>query len=370
MAVRTKFKPNAGVGELLADLNSVFGNGSAATLENDTKAQILHWCSFGCFNLDEATGWGIPGGRITELFGPESSGKTTMLMAAGIENLRRGGHFIVFDAEGTFDLDRFQQMGGDSKSVIMIDPGTMEEAYDKLKRILDWAKKQEVPSNAVVLIAIDSMPRLIPAKMLESEGEDQFIGLQARINTQHLPIVDENMGANTALVILNQVRDKIGAMAWNADGNIDTPGGRVLKHLCSVRILFNKAGQIDNGQAKEKRQIMGMKTQAKVVKNKIAPPLRKATFNVMFDKRGVDNMTVLLNMGVECGMIKKGGAGMFTLKIGPDKVKQFRAAQFAEVLEKLPKTTAKLLGKIGQLEQLPPDFDRYKGQAEVVEEDD
>lgn len=352
--------------EFASVMNKEFGIGTMRSLTEDDSAKILHWSSTGIYNLDDATGWGLPGGRVLEYFGAESSGKTTALMAGMVANAARGGINIVFDAESTFDQDRYVQMGGDPDSVIMIDPGTMEEFYDKLKKVVTWAAKQEIPSNAVILIGVDSMPMIIPRKMFELEGEEQTVGMQANINSRHLPTVNDLLGPNTCLVLLNQVRDKIGGLAWNADGNIDTPGGRIIKHLCSVRVLFNKAGMIDNGKSKEEREIIGMKTQAKVVKNKIAPPLRKVSFNIMFDERGVDNVQVMLNQAILKGWVTKKAAGQFKLE-NINKEVMFKAADFAAVLQVRPKWASKMLAECFILEQPLPDLTRYIGKT-VVEE--
>ena len=352
---------------LFTSINTTFGAGSIGTLDNDERAQILHWTSTGVYSLDDATGWGLPGGRIVEYFGAESSGKTTALMAAMVENARRDGVNVMFDAEGTFDQDRYKQMGGDPKAVIMVDPGVMEEFYDKLKRVVTWTKKQEVPQNAVVLVGVDSLPMLITQKMMDLEGEDQLVAEQSRVNSRHLPTIDKELGSNTCLLLLNQVRDKIGGMAWNADGNIDTPGGRIIKHLCSIRVLFNKQGQIDNGKSKDARVIVGMKTGAKVVKNKVAPPLRKIEFRIMFDERGVDNVFATLQTMVKSGWVKAPNKGIYTL----NKIKaevNFKAEGFAGVLKARPKWCQAALKGTFDLKHDSLDLDRYLGKTSV--EDD
>ena len=352
-----KPKEAATLDALLKSINTDFGAGSIGTLDNDERAKIIHWTSTGVYTLDDATGWGLPGGRIVEYFGAESSGKTTALMAAMIENGRRGGINVMFDAEGTFDQDRYKQMGGDPSKVIMVDPGTMEEFYDKLKRVVTWAKKQEVPLNAVVLIGVDSMPMLITQKQMDLEDDEELVAAQSRVNSRHLPTVDHELGSNTCLVLLNQVRDKIGGMAWNADGNIDTPGGRIIKHLCSIRVLFNKQGQIDNGKSKDDREIIGMKTGAKIVKNKVAPPLRKVEFRIMFDERGVDNIHAVLTALVKAGWVQAPVKGVYKLKKLKAEV-TCKAEGFAAVLQRYPKWTQAALRDSFDLEHTSLDLDR------------
>ena len=354
---------------LFASINKDFGAGSIGTLNDDERAKILHWSSTGIYPLDEATGWGLPGGRIVEYFGAESSGKTTALMAAMIENARRGGINVMFDAEGTFDQDRYEEMGGDPKKVIMVDPGTMEEFYDKVKRVLTWASHQQVPQNALVLVGVDSMPMLITQKQMDLEDDEELVAAQSRVNSRHLPTVDRMLPANTCLVLLNQVRDKIGGMAWNADGNIDTPGGRIIKHLCSIRVLFNKQGQLDNGKQKDDRQIVGMKTGGKVVKNKVAPPLRKVEFNIMFDNRGVDNLTACLHWLVRNGWITQPVQGVYKLKKLKTEV-AFKAPDFAKVLKARPKWAAAVLAGAFTLEHPSFDLDRYLTATKPVGDDD
>lgn len=364
-----KAKEPATLEALMKSINSDFGAGSIGTLNDDERAKILHWTSTGVYPLDEATGWGLPGGRIVEYFGAESSGKTTALMAAMVENARRGGINVMFDAEGTFDQDRYEQMGGDPSKVIMVDPGTMEEFYDKLKRVITWAKKQEIPTNSVVLIGVDSMPMLITQKQMELEDDEELVAAQSRVNSRHLPTVDHELGSNTCLVLLNQVRDKIGGMAWNADGNIDTPGGRIIKHLCSIRVLFNKQGQIDNGKSKDDRQIIGMKTGAKVVKNKVAPPLRKVEFRIMFDERGVDNIHATLTALVKAGWVTAPNKGIYKLKKVKEEV-TFRAEGFAAVTQARPKWTKAALKAAFSLEHESLDVERYLGKTSVEDDGD
>ena len=349
--------------EFTQTMNKKFGVGTIQTLADDSSASILHWCSTGVLSLDEATGWGLPGGRIVEYFGPESSGKTTAAMAALVANQNQGGINIVVDAEGTFDQDRFMAMGGDPENCIMIDPGTMEEFYDKLKHVVDWAKSQEVPPTALVLIVVDSMPMVIPKAVLELEGDDVCVAAQARLNSAHLPTVNDRLGLNTCLLLLNQVRDKIGAMAWSQEGNIDTPGGRIIKHLCSIRVLFSKQGQIDNGKTGPQRMIIGQKTGGKVVKNKVAPPLRRVQFNIMFDERGVDIVKALLDDCVTNKWVTKGTKGGKYTLCHTNKEVEFTASEFAEVLSKRPKWQAAMLKACYTLPQTLPDLSRYVGKT-------
>lgn len=317
-------------------LEKDFGKGSITTLSKSTEAAIIHWTSTGCYSLDEATNWGLAGGRIVEYFGAESSGKTTEAMAALIENERRGGTGAVFDAEGTFDQDRYVEMGGNPETLIIIDSGTLEQFYDKLKVLIKYGQGLTIPRNAVFLIVVDTLTMIQPKAMLEAEGEDQPVAAASRVNARHLPTIDKTLPANTCLLLLSQVRDKVGAAAWGAaDSNIDTPGGRIVKHVCSTRVFFNKMGQVDNKKDKELKVIIGMKIQAKVVKSKIGPPLRKADFRIMFDNRGVDNLNGFLLTLRSKKIIPEPKQGVYSIK-----GKSFKEDDFAEFVANHPKWTA------------------------------
>lgn len=321
---------------MFAKLEKDFGKGSITTLAKSTEAAIIHWTSTGCYVLDDATNWGLAGGRIVEYFGAESSGKTTEAMAALIENERRGGQGAVYDSEGTFDQDRYVEMGGNPETLIICQSGTLEEFYDKLKIMIEYGRQLVIPTNAVFLIVVDTLTMIQPKAMLEAEGDEQPVAAASRVNARHLPTIDKNLPANTCLLLLSQVRDKVGAAAWGAaDSNIDTPGGRIVKHVCSTRVFFNKQGQVDNKQEKELKVITGMKIQAKVVKSKIGPPLRKADFRIMFDERGVDNLNAFLMSLVSKKVIFAPKLGVYSIKDA-----SFKEEGFAAFVATHPKWTA------------------------------
>ncbi len=332
-----------------------YGAKSIALLSNHNHAEIIHWSSTGVYSLDDAMSWALPGGRVVEYFGAESSGKTTAMMAAMIENARNGGLNFCADAEGTFDRDRYAQMGGDPDKVTLFYPSTLENFYDWAKDLIAWAKTQEVPTTSVILIAVDTLPMLIPAEVLKSTDEDRTVGAAARVNSQHLPTIDKALGQNTCLLLLNQVRDKIGAMAWTQEGNIDTPGGRIVKHIASLRVLFNKQGQIDNGKSADAREIIGMKTGAKVVKSKVGPPLRKVDYRIMFDERGVDNADACLQAFVKRKLIPAAVKGVY--KIGETTFNRNTWPQFVKTH---PKWVAKALEATFELYHETIDVSRYK----------
>lgn len=347
-------------------INKDFGAGTIMLLSSNSDAAIMFWTSTGVYGLDEIMSWGLPGGRIVEFFGAESSGKTTALMAAFIENARNGGINFCVDGEGTFDQDRYTQMGGDPDDVILIYVDTLEEFYAKMKRVAAWAKTQDVPGNSVVLIGVDSMPTLIPAAALALKDDDVLVAAASRVNATHLPILDKMLGSNTCLLLLNQVRDKIGSMAWSQEGNIDTPGGRIIKHAASVRVLFNKMGQLDNGKKGPDRRITGMKTGAKVVKSKIGPPLRKTEFRIMFDHRGVDNVDHCLNAFVASRVLTAPVSGVYTFKTG----EKFKRDEFYLLLKARPKWTAAALKQTFELFHETIDIRRYnKAVDEAVDSD-
>lgn len=351
--------------EFMTKMTTTYGKGTITLLSDTNNAEILNWSSTGIYTLDDIMAWGLPGGRAVEFFGAESSGKTTALMSAFIENKRRGGINLCADAEGTFDRDRYIQMGGDPADVMLFYPDTLEQYYDWLQDMIAWSKTQVIPSNSLVLIGVDTMPMLIPKEVLKSDAEDRHVGASARVNSENLPKVDKNLGSNTCLLMLNQVRDKIGAMAWSQEGNIDTPGGRIIKHIASVRVLFNKAGQLDNGKTGADRRIMGMKTGAKVVKNKIGPPLRKIEFRIMFDQRGVDNVDCCLEAFVAKGLIPKPKLGVYTIK-----GLTCNRNTFHKFLKSHPKWTTWALGETFELFHDSINIERYANILDipVVEE--
>jgi recombination protein RecA len=331
---------------MFAKLEKDFGKGTIMTFDKSTVAEILHWTSTGNYELDDALSWGLAGGRVFEFFGAESSGKTTQAMAALIENERRGGMGAVFDAEGTFDRDRYRSMGGNASKLFIIDAGTLEEFYDKLKILLAYTVTCDIPATAVFLVVVDTLTMIIPNDELEAEGDDQPVAAASRVNSRHLKTIDKLLPSNTCLLLLSQIRDKMAATAWgSADDNIDTPGGRIVKHVCSGRVFFKKMGQIDNGKKDKERKIIGMKIQAKVVKLKIGPPLRKVDFRIMFDRRGVDNVNQFLLGLVENKIIPAPGSGVYSIK-----GTSFKADQAGEVLAKFPKWTKWALDQVYELD--------------------
>lgn len=318
-------------------MEKTYGKGVMVTLAGNDRADITHWCSTGVYELDDNMAWGIPGGRWVEFFGEESSGKTTALMAAMVENEYRGGHNALADPEGTFNEDRYKAMGGDPEKIDLLNFETHEQYYDVLEDYVQYAKNVPVPSNALNLIGVDSYPMLIPAAHLKAEGDTELVAVQARINARNMPRINKKMGPNTGIVILNQVRDKVGSMAWTAEGNIETPGGHIIKHICSVRVLFNKMGQVDNGKTGPARKLIGMKTGAKVVKNKLGPPLRKAEFRIMFDHRGVDGVDHILQKFITMKVV---GYSQGNVTVGKEVMKK---EDFPRWLVKHPKWQAKAL---------------------------
>lgn len=356
--------------EFIAKQSQKHGKGSYVSLATTDHADITHWASTGVYRLDDAMGWGIPGGRVVEWFGAESSGKTTALMSAFIENERLGGQNFVADPEGTFDRDRYVQMGGKKEGVTMFFPPSLEAFYDWSMDLVLWARTQDTPKTALILIGVDTFTMLQPLDVIKAEADDRVIGAAARVNAQNLPKLDEALGHNTGLILLSQVRDKIGAMAWTQEGNIDTPGGRIVKHASSVRVLFNKEGQIDNGGKGDARMITGMKTKAKVVKNKVGPPLRKANFRIMFDHRGVDNVDHCLQAFIEQGIIGKPVKGVHTITT-PKGVSSFRRDEFHEYIKTHPKWVKWALDQTFDLFHDGINIERYLGhKVEEAREDE
>lgn len=277
----------------VSQIERQFGRGSIMKLGDASLIPNIKVISTGSLSLDIAIGvGGIPRGRISEIFGPESSGKTTLCLHVIAEAQKKGGYAAFVDAEHALDTHYARRLGVKTEELLVSQPDTGEQALE-ITEIL-------VRSGAMDVVVIDSVAALVPRAEIEGEMGDSHMGLQARLMSQALRKLTAAISrSNTSVIFTNQIRQKIGIMFGNPE---TTTGGNALKFYSSLRLDIRRVGQIKEGE-----NIIGSRTRVKVVKNKLAPPFQQVEFDIMYNE-GISSPGETLDLGVEAGVIDKSGA--------------------------------------------------------------
>jgi recombination protein RecA len=277
----------------IGQIEKAYGKGSIMRMGINGPMVKVSAIPTGAINLDAAIGiGGVPRGRITEVFGPESSGKTTLCLHVIANAQRAGGIAAFIDAEHALDIEYARKLGVDVDSLLVSQPDTGEQALEICEVL--------VRSSALDVVVIDSVAALVPRAEIEGEMGDSHVGLQARLMSQALRKLTGAINrSQTTVIFTNQIREKIGVMFGSPE---TTTGGRALKFYASLRIDIRRIGSI-----KDKELLVGNKTRAKIVKNKVAAPFKQAEFDIMFNV-GIDHYGIVVDMAVENDVINKSGA--------------------------------------------------------------
>ena len=312
----------------LGQIERQFGKGTVMRM-GDREHVVMPSISTGSLGLDIALGiGGLPKGRVVEIYGPESSGKTTLTLQVIAEAQKKGGTCAFVDAEHALDPDYAEKLGVNVDDLIVSQPDTGEQALEVTDML--------VRSGAIDVLVVDSVAALTPRAEIEGEMGDHYVGLQARLMSQALRKLTSNIKqANCLVIFINQIRMKIGVMFGNPE---TTTGGNALKFYSSVRLDIRRIGAVKEGE-----EVVGNETRVKVVKNKVSPPFKQCEFQILYGE-GINHLGEVVDLGVKCGLIDKAGAwyAYNGTKIGQGK------ANACEYLKENPEIAAEVEQKIRQ----------------------
>jgi recombination protein RecA len=334
---------NKAIDVALTQIEKQFGKGSIMRLGDRIDTAGVQFISTGCISFDAALGvGGFPKGRVVEIYGPESGGKTTIALHAVAQAQKSGGSAAFIDAEHAMDANYAKMLGVNTDELLVSQPDSGEQALE-IAEVL-------VRSGAIDILVVDSVAALVPRAELEGEMGDSLPGLQARLMSQALRKLTAIVAkSNTCMVFINQIREKIGVMFGNPE---TTTGGRALKFYSSIRVDIRRIASIKEGD-----QVVGNRTRVKIVKNKLAPPFREAEFDIMYNQ-GISYEGDLLDQAVERKLVDKSGA-WFSYKgerlgQGRENAKQFirEHPEIAEILD------GKLREMLGLVKKAPTDGDK------------
>ncbi len=328
----------------LSQIERQFGRGSVMRLGEERARVKIEAISTGALSLDAAIGiCGIPRGRIIEIFGPESSGKTTLALHMIAEAQKAGGIAAFIDAEHALDANYARKLGVDTDNLLISQPDTGEQALEITETL--------VRSGALDIVVIDSVAALVPRAEIEGEMGDAQMGLQARLMSQAMRKLAGSISkSKTAVVFINQIREKIGVMFGSPE---TTTGGRALKFYASVRLDIRRVGSIKEGE-----NVIGNRTRVKVVKNKVAPPFREAEFDVLYGS-GISRVGDILDLAVEHKIVEKSGTWF---SFGEEKIGQGRD-NVKRYLEQSPELLAKIEHRVREALGLLPEQDAQVAPA-------